>query len=144
MDNINVFNYSKLKLMNEGPSKLVSWLTIIISLLILFLIFSIFFKYNIYSSHVGYIEISGNYNLKVIVDDKAFPIKNNYKLFIDNKNYKYKVVNIVKQVGYYELLINCNLDSYLLINNNIVTVRFQKEKTTIFKELEKKITKGLI
>ena len=67
-----------------------------------------------------------------------------YKLFIDNKNYKYKVVNIVKQVGYYELLINCNLDSYLLINNNIVTVRFQKEKTTIFKELEKKITKGLI
>ena len=144
MEDINVFNYSKLKLMNEKPSKIVSWLTILAIIFILFTIFSIFLKINLYSQHLGYIEINDNYNLKIIIEDKDFPVKNNYKLYIDNKNYDYKIININKQVGYYELLVNCNIDENLLINNNLVTIKFQRGQTTIIKELIKKLKKGLI
>lgn len=144
MEDINVFNYSKLKLMNEKPSKIVSWLTILAIIFILFTIFSIFLKINLYSQHLGYIEINDNYNLKIIIEDKDFPVRNNYKLYIDNKNYDYKIININKQVGYYELLVNCNIDENLLINNNLVTIKFQRGQTTIIKELIKKLKKGLI
>ena len=144
MEDINVFNYSKLKLMNDNPSKIISWITILIVVFILFLIFGIFLKFHTYSNYIGYIDISDNYNLKIIVDEKSFPIKNNYKLYIDNKKYDYKIVLIEKQVGYYEVLINCKIDDALLINNNILTITFQKEKTSLIKEIIKKFKKGLI
>ena len=80
MENINVFVYSKLKLINDRPTKVVSWITILIITFILFLIISIFLKFHIFSRHIGYIELNNNYNLKIIVDDKSFPIKSNYKL----------------------------------------------------------------
>lgn len=142
MENINVFNYSKLKLMNEKPSKIISWITILSIIIVLFIIFSVFFKYHLYSSHVGYID--NNYNLIIIVNNNSFPIKKNYKLYIDNKKYKYKIKNINKQKGYYEILIECKLDDDLLIKNNIITITLKKEQTTLMKELIKKLKKGLI
>lgn len=144
MENINVFVYSKLKLINDRPTKVVSWITILIITFILFLIISIFLKFHIFSRHIGYIELNNNYNLKIIVDDKSFPIKSNYKLYIDNKKYEYKILSVEKQIGYYEILVSCNLDDDLLINNNIVTITFQKEETTLIKEIIKKLKKGLI
>lgn len=141
MDDINVFNYSKLKLTDENPSKIISWITILSIMFILFIVFSIFFQYNIYSTYIGYIE---NDNIRIIINDNSFPIKNNYKLFIDNKKYNYKILNLEKNNGYYELLVKCNIDKTLLINNNIVTVNFQKEKTTLMKEIIKKLKKGLV
>ena len=144
MENINVFAYSKLKLMNEKPSKIITWINILLLSLILFIILSIFLKYNIYSTHIGYIEITDNYNLKVIVDNTSLPIKKNYKLYIDNKQYNYKIIKIDKLSGYSEILISAKLDNKVLINNNIVTVRFKKNKTTIMNELIKKIKKGMV
>ncbi len=143
MEDINVFVYSKLKLLNEKPSRIISWITILSILSIILLIVSIIFKYHIYSNYIGYVDIEKNHNIKIIIDDKIFPIKKNYKLYLDNKKYKYKIVSINKQKGYYELYIYCDLDKEMLINNNIITVRFEKESTTLLKELIKKLRKGM-
>lgn len=141
MEDINVFNYSKIKLMNERPSKIVSWNTILFIILILFIIISIFLKYHIYSDYVGYID---NNNIRIIIDNKSFPVKNNYKLYIDNKKYQYEIINIEKKNEYYELLIKCNLNKSLLINNNVIKVTFQKETTTFMKEIIKKLKRGMV
>lgn len=142
MEDINAFEYSKLKIMNERPSKIVSWITILIILFVILLIISLLFKFNIYQNNIGYID--NNYNLRIIINDSSFPISKKYKLYIDNKRYKYKIIKIEKKDRYYELLIKCKLNKELLISNNIITVRFKKGETTLMKELIKKIKKGMV
>lgn len=143
MEEIDVFAYSKLKIMNEKPSKIISWITILATLLFTLLIISILFKYHLYSNYIGYVQIDNKYNIKVIIDDELPTINKEYKLYINNQKYKYKIVEINKQVGYYEMYIKCDLDKSLLINNNIITVRFKKEQTTLIRELIKKFKKGM-
>lgn len=144
MESINAFEYSKLKLLNENPPKVISWITILILFVILGLFFSVFFQFYIFSTYTGYIDTNDDYNIRVVVDKDIFPIKDNYELYIDNKKYDYEIINIDYYNGYYEVFIDCNLDDEILVNNNIVTVRFQKYKTTLIKEFIKKIRKGLM
>ena len=143
MEEIDVFAYSKLKIMNEKPSKIISWITILATLFFTLLIISIFFKYHLYSNYIGYVQIDNKYNIKVIIDDELPTLNKDYKLYINNHKYKYKIVEINKQVGYYEMYIKCDLDKSILINNNIITVRFKKEQTTLIRELIKKFKKGM-
>ena len=144
MESINAFEYSKLKLLNENPPKVISWITILILFVILGLFFSVFFQFYIFSTYTGYIDTNDDYNIRVVVDKDIFTIKDNYELYIDNKKYDYEIINIDYYNGYYEVFIDCNLDDEILVNNNIVTVRFQKYKTTLIKEFIKKIRKGLM
>ena len=144
MENIDAFEYSKLKLINENPSKVISWITILIVTLVLFLIFSIFLKYNIYKNYIGYIDINDNYNLKIYVDQSSFPLNKKDKLYINNKKYKYKIIKINLLDNYYEILIDCKLDKNLLINNNIINLRFKKGSTTLITEIINKLKEELM
>lgn len=143
MENLNAFNYSKMKLINEKPSKIISWITILCILSLVFILISILFKINKYTNTIGYVEIKEDYNLKIIIDKSLFPIKKNYKLYIEDNKYDYKIIKINKLDTYYELLVDCKLEKELLINNNILKIRFKTGKTTLIKELIKKIKKGM-
>lgn len=142
MESYSAFEYSKLKLLSERPSHVISWITILMILLVLFLLFSIFFKYNVYEHYVGVIELENDYNLKVYVDKKIFPLKKDYKLYLDNKKIKYKIVKVNDAGMYQELLLDCKLDDNIMMNNNIVNVKFKKYQTTFLKEIIKKLRKG--
>ena len=143
MENLNAFNYSKMKLINEKPSKIISWITILCILSLVFILISILFKINKYTNTIEYVEIKEDYNLKIIIDKSLFPIKKNYKLYIEDNKYDYKIIKINKLDTYYELLVDCKLEKELLINNNILKIRFKTGKTTLIKELIKKIKKGM-
>ena len=143
MEEINAFSYSKLKIMEEKPLIIKYWINTLIIILVLFIILSTKVHYKVYSNYIAYIENNNSYNLKIIINDYNFPIKKNYKLYIDNKKYNYKIISIEAKEGYYELLIRCNIEKNLLINNNIITVRFETKKTTLAKELIEKIKKGM-
>ena len=80
MENLNAFNYSKMKLINEKPSKIISWITILCILSLVFILISILFKINKYTNTIGYVEIKEDYNLKIIIDKSLFPIKKNYRI----------------------------------------------------------------
>ena len=142
MKEINVFAYSRMKLMNDKPSKVVSWITILSILLILTLVISIFYKYNIYDNYVGYVNLGSDYRLRVIVDNN-YQVKKSYLLYVDNRKYEYKIVDIIHEENYKSILIDCNLKSYLLVQNNVVPVRFLKRRTTLMKEFIKRMKKGL-
>ena len=143
MENLNAFNFSKMKLLNEKPSKIISWITILCILSLVFILISILFKINKYYITYGYVEIKDNYNLKIIIDKSSFPIKKNYKLYIEDNKYDYKIININEMDLYYEILVYCNLDNELLINNNILKIKFEIGTTTLMKEFKEKIKKGM-
>ena len=138
MDNLDIYNDSAIILDKKTPKKIISWITILIILTILFIIFS-FFPFNIYKQLVGYVNIVDNSSYIVLeVNESDFPINKTNKLYIKNKQYNYKIVNIEED----KLILSINLEDNSKIQNNIVTVNILKNRTTLFKIIKNKIKKG--
>ena len=144
MNKIDAFKNSKMKIMYSSPSRIISWITIVLIIIISFLIISIFYKYNTYIKLISYVNINEKYNIRGIIEKKDMPIKKNYKLYIEGKRYEYEIVDIKEYDNYYELFIKCKVDKNLLINNNLLTLNFVKNKTTLMNEIIKKIKKGMM
>lgn len=141
MDKIDVFKNSKMKIMYSSPSRIISWITIVLIIIVSFFIISISYRYNTYIEVISYVNINEKYNIRGIIEKKDMPIKKNYKLYIEGKRYEYEIVDIKEYDNYYELFIKCKVDKNLLINNNLVTLNFIKNKTTLMNEIIKKIRK---
>ena len=137
-DKLDIYNDSAIILDKKTPKKIISWITILIILVIFFLIFS-FLPFNIYKPLIGYIDIVDNNSYLILnLNDGDFPINKNNRLYIKNKQYNYKIVNIKED----KLIISINLDNNLKIQNNIITVNILKNRTTLFKIIKNKIKKG--
>lgn len=141
MDKIDVFKNSKMKIMYSSPSRIISWITIVLIIIVSFFIISISYRYNTYIEVISYVNINEKYNIRGIIEKKDMPIKKNYKLYIEGKRYEYEIVDIKEYDNYYELFIKCKVDKNLLINNNLVTLNFIKNKTTLMNEIIKKLRK---
>lgn len=138
MDNIDIYNNSAIMLNKKTPKKITSWITILIILTFIFIIFS-FIPFNIYKPLIGYVDITNNSSYLVLnVDDSDFPMNKNNELYIKNKKYDYKIVEISED----NIILDINLENKLKIQNNILTVNFLKERTTIFKIIKNKMKKG--
>lgn len=144
MEEIKAFEYSKMKVIKDNPSKIISWITILILLLVIFLIISIFFHFSIFKEYIGFIDISDNYDIRVMVDRSFFPVNSEYELYIDNRKYEYQITKINHLDQYSEVFIKCKLDKKVLTDNNIINVRFKKYTTTLIKEFIKRIKKGMM
>lgn len=141
MDKIDIFKNSKMKIMYSSPSRIISWITIVLVIIVSFFIISISYRYNTYIEVISYVNINEKYNIRGIIEKKDMPIKKNYKLYIEGKRYEYEIVDIKEYDNYYELFIKCKVDKNLLINNNLVTLNFIKNKTTLMNEIIKKLRK---
>lgn len=120
------------------PKSIISWITILIIFMIVSLTL-INIPFNIYKSFNGYIfEDKNNFYIKVLVNKSDFPINNKNTLYIKDKKYKYKIININKD----EYILDLKLDNSIKIDNNIVIVNIKKEKTTVFNILKNKLKKG--
>ena len=121
MDNLDIYNDSAIILNRKTSKKIFSWITILIMLTILFIIFS-FVPFNIYKVFVGYVNIDKNNSYIILnLNDSDFPIDKKNKLYIKNKEYSYKIMKI---------------------DGNIVSVNILKDRTTLFKIIINKIKKG--
>lgn len=138
MDKIDIYNDSAIILERKTPKSIISWITILILVLIVFIIFS-FIPFNIYKNYSGYINID-NKNTYLIINFKKsdFPIGKNNILYIHNKYYKYKIINIKDNT----VTLDVKLDDNLKIENNIVLINILKEKTTLYKIIKNEIKKG--
>lgn len=137
-DKLDIYNDSAIILEKKTPKKIISWITILIILLILFVVFSII-PFNIYKPIIGKVNITNNKTYIILnTNDSDFPFYKNNKLYIKNKEYNYKIVSIEDNL----VLIDINLENNLKIQNNIITVNILKDRTTIFKILKNKIKKG--
>jgi len=137
-DKLDIYNDSAIILDKKIPKKIISWITILIILMILFVVFS-FVPFNIYKTFVGYIYIEDNNSYVVLsINESDFPINKNNKLYIQNKKYDYEVVMIQED----KLVLNINLDDNLKIQDNQVLLNILKNRTTLFEIIKNKIKRG--
>ena len=138
MDNLDIYNNSAIILDKKAPKNIISWITILIILTLLFLIFSII-PFNTYKPIVGYVDIIDNSSYLILdVNSSDFPIDKNNELYIKNKQYNYKIVKLEEN----KLILDIKLDNNLKIQNNIITVNILKNRTTLFRIIKDKIKKG--
>jgi hypothetical protein len=151
MNKIDVFNNSSIILERKTPSKIVSWITIIISAIVIFLFISIFYKYNEYLYYVGTVvkQEEGFYVKLYIEADKIVNFYNN-ELVIDNDKIDYKIISISDDYYHiepgtevYEVVIDCLTNEQSMINSNLVELRFKKPKVTFMNKIIEKIKKEL-
>ena len=80
--------------------------------------------------------------------DKINKIKD--RLYIDNKKYNFEIKEISKDYiiidnkNYYEIVLNINLEDKYKIDNNILEIYIELEKTTLLKEIFNFLKKGLM
>lgn len=138
MDKIDIYNDSAIILEKKTPKKIISWITILIILTLIFLFLS-FLPFNLYKTKVGYVDIVDNNSYIVLpIDESDFPVHKNKKLFVKNKKYNYKIMKLESD----KLILKINLDNNLKIQNNIVKLNIIKDRTTLFKIIKNKIKKG--
>ncbi|MBQ2946483.1 MAG: hypothetical protein IJE04_01345 [Bacilli bacterium] len=137
-DKLDVYNDSSIILEKKIHKKIISWVTILVILLVLLVVFSMV-PFNIYKPVIGKVNITDNKTfLELDLNYSGFPVNRYNKLYIRNKEYNYKIVSIEDNI----LLLDINLDESLKIQNNIVNVNVLKNRTTIFKIIRNKIKKG--
>lgn len=137
-DNIDIYNNSALILNNKIPFFINSWIVILIILSLLFIVIS-FIPFNLYSTYNGFIVNNDKESyISLNLEKSDFPISKNNKLYIKDKNYKYKILSIEDN----NVFISIKLKDDIKINNNIVVVNILKNRTTLFKIIKNKIKKG--
>ena len=139
MYNIDIYNNSEFLLNKKIPKKIINWITVLLILLVLFLII-INIPYNKYKSYIGCIKFTNNsYYVELKVGESDFPINISNKLYIKDKEYKYKVIGIEKDL----VKIDLKLDKEYLSNNNIVIINILSKRTSLLNLFSEKIKKGL-
>ena len=137
-DNIDIYNNSSIILNKKTPSLIKSWIIILTLLSILFITI-IFIPYNRYIIYNGYVILKdSNSYISLNINKNDFPIKNKNKLYIENDEYKYKIISIEKN----NLILSINLKDDIKINNNLVTLHILKDRTTLFEKIKTRIKKG--
>lgn len=138
MDNLDIYKDSSIILDRAIPSKIISWITILIALILLFIVFS-FLPFNIYKSMIGEVNIVDNDSYIILSQEYSdFPVNINNKLYIKDKKYNYEVVKIEED----KTIIKVDIEDDLKIQNNIVIINILKNRTTLFKIIKNKIKKG--
>jgi len=137
-DKLDIYNNSAIILEKKTPKRIISWITILTIIVVLFVVFSMV-PFNIYKPFIGKVNITNNKTfLELELNYSGFPVDRYNKLYIKNKEYSYKIISIEDNI----LLLDINLDESLKIQNNIVNVNILKTRTTIFEIIKNEIKKG--
>lgn len=149
-EDIDVFNNSSLTYMKKSSSMVVSWISIILIGSILFSLIIFFYEYDAYNIYFAKVVNNEDNNyLNITVDESFISMKNRNYLEINNEVRKCHLKSmsdnyyIFNESKYWEVIYECDIPTELNINNNIVEVRVDKEKTTLFKELVNKVREGI-
>lgn len=150
MNDINIFDNSKIMFERKSPFLIVSWITILIIFTIIFLIMSIFYEFNRYKSYYGKINKEGDkYYVQLFLEESAIYSFQNDTVLINKKIVSYKIESISDE--YYDIglkhltkeMIFQITDNYNdLSGNSIIEVVIESPKTTVLKQIIKRIKKG--
>lgn len=137
MENIDYFNNSAQIINNKLPKSIISWITVLIIIFFLTII-GINIPYNKYITYQSQvISIDGKNYIRI--DKVEAPINTNNKLYINYKEYLYKV----KEINDSYIIIDIDIPKELNYEGNIINIEIEKTKTTIYKNIRKRIKKGL-
>ena len=150
MNDIDIFYNSEI-ILRRSSFEIRFYIVSMFILLTVLLTFMSFFQYNPYITlKATVIKDDESYYLKTLVIEKQINDINQNSLIINNKKHKYKIKNISNQYildekynKYYEVLIGVEIEERLIINNNIIDINIELDKTNYLKQIIKKIKKGM-
>ena len=146
--NVDIFNNSPIILNRKTSSSVKIWILFLTLGLIVFIFIASFYKYHLYSSALAHVKkINSEYYLVTYIKEDMISNMYKYSLLIENERFKFKVVNIseeyylVDNKNCYEVILEVTLKEQWKIENNILNIAFQQDKTTILQETKKGIKK---
>ena len=150
MNNIDIFYNSEI-ILRKKSFKIKYYMISMFILIGALFIFITFFEYTSYINLKAIVKKDNDgYYLKTLIQEQNFNDINKNYLIINDKKYKYKIKNISEGYildenynKYYEVLLEKKINSNLIIDNNIVDINIEKNKTTILKQIIEKIKKGM-
>lgn len=146
MDNIDIYRNSSLFLLRKTPSKIISWILILIVSAVIFLIISLKFKYKNYITYEGIIK---NGYLEFYVDNDFFNRHYFNKVVINRKEYSYQIMAFEEYsynlgiADYWKVTIKVDVPNEWIIENNRINLLFLRKEETVAQNLIDKIKKGL-
>ncbi len=153
LNKIDIYKHSSIIYMRKPNNKIISWITILLIGSILFGVLIFFYKYNIQNIYYARVEKNDEEDDKsyivLNVDEEFIEMKNRNYLEINNIEYKCHLLSfsnnyfLYNDKKYWEVRYECELPEELNFNSNILKVKLNYRKTTLFKELKNKVRKGL-
>lgn len=145
-------NNSSILINSQTPRRIVSFRTILIVTFIIFIIIGNYYKYPRYLNYRGNIIKEDNkYLIKTLIkEDDLLKLKKS-NLIIEKESLDF-TINYIDPIYYldqqqqkhYEITLNSLLPKEFKQENMPILVKFKLSKTTLVKELIKKIKKGMI
>lgn len=127
---MNAFNNSRVMIERKTPKKIISWITILIIITVLFICISVFYKYRKYNTYSALILKDDYVYLKIYSQDLP-----NSEMYIYNKKVDYKVISN----DFESTLVKCDLKGDYLITGNPIKIYFKGGYTTLFNEIKNKL-----
>ena len=147
-ESLNIYDNSSIVYLRKQSSKIISWFNILIIGSILFCIIGFKYKYSI--SNIYYAKVIHNDEenyISIDVDEDFLLMKNRNYLNIDDEDYKCHLLSfsdnyyVVNSQKHWVVNFDCNIPDDINVNNNLVEIKLEKRKTTLFKEISTKIRK---
>ena len=149
-NDIDIFNNSSVIYKRKSSSKITSWINILLISIIIFGLIMYFYEYDISNIYYAKVLNNGDENyLYFSVDQSFISMKNRNYLEINGDEYKCHLSSfsdnyyLINNKKIWEVYFDCELPDELNVNDNLVEVRVEKRKTTLFKEMVNKLRKEL-
>ncbi len=150
LDCIDIFNNSAVIYLRKSSSKIVSWISILLIGSLLFSWILLFYNYETYNVYYAKVVKNDEENyISMSVDETFIELQNRNFLEINSEEYKCHLMSmsdnyyLLNEHKYWQTTFECELPEQLNINENVIEVKVDKGKTTLFKQIINKIRKGM-
>lgn len=144
-NSIDIFNNSSNIYMRKPESSITTWNNVILVACFIFCLISCFYEFNIFNVYYAKVINNDENYVYMQVDEEFMNVKNRNYLNIYDEDTKCNLVGFsdnyyfLDSKKYWEVSYKCELPEEINIDGNIIKVQVQMRKTTLFKELLKKI-----
>ena len=146
--NIDIFNNSSIIYNRKSSSKIASWISILLISSLIFSLIIYFYEYDVSSIYYAKVVKNDDDNyLYFSVDQSFISMKNRNYLEINGDEYKCHLSSfsdnyyLIDNKKVWEVYFDCELPEEVNINDNLVEIRVEKRRTTLFKEIVNKLRK---
>lgn len=140
MMDIKKYKNKDIYILRGEPLKIYSFSIIMIITMVLFIIISFCFKYTKYKHYVASVVINDNESyLYTTVNTDYFTKLDKSKLTIDNEEYAFELIEFDQNIYDNNYNIVLKVEGIDLQNKKYVIFSLKQEKTTLFKEISKRI-----
>lgn len=118
--------------------KIIIWTISTLLIFLFFIMFIGFYKMNNYLEYEAQVSIQNDVQIIFYAKDSDLNKLKNKKLYINGKKIDYNILEFSKDYyiasdgkNYKQVIMKCEIDEHLKVNNNIINLKFKVGKTTI-------------